>query len=61
MKKLDLKKKIDKDLRKLLSEKRASLREFKFALSGSKIKDIKKAKNLRKEIARILTELNSRK
>jgi len=61
MKKTDLKNKIDKDLNKTLSEKRAELREFRFGLSGSKTKNIKKGKNLRKEIARILTELNLRK
>jgi len=61
MKKTDLKKKIDKDLNKILSEKRTELREFRFGLSGSKTKDIKKGKNLRKEIARVLTELNLRK
>ncbi len=59
-KKIDLKNKIDKDLEKLLSEKRAGLREFRFGLSGSKTKDIKKGRGLRKETARILTELNSR-
>lgn len=61
MEKTDLKKKIDKDLNKALSEKRAELREFRFSLSGSKIKNIKKGRTLRKEIARILTELTSRK
>ena len=59
-KKADLKNKIDKDLNKTLSDLRAELREFRFGLSGSKTKDIKKGKNLRKEIARILTELNKR-
>ena len=59
--KIDLKKKIDKDLNKALAEKRAGLREFRFGLSGSKTKDIKKGKNLRKETARILTEINNRK
>ncbi len=61
VKKIDLKKKTDKDLDKLLVEKRAGLREFRFGLSGSKTKDIKKGKNLRKETARVLTEINNRK
>ncbi|MCK4918212.1 MAG: 50S ribosomal protein L29 [Candidatus Pacebacteria bacterium] len=61
MEKTDLKKKIDKDLNKILSEKRTELREFRFSLSGSKIKNIKKGRSLRKEIARILTELTLRK
>ncbi|MCK5021683.1 MAG: 50S ribosomal protein L29 [Candidatus Pacebacteria bacterium] len=60
VKKIDLKKKTEKDLHKSLLEKRAELREFRFALSGSKIKNIKKARALRRMIARILTELNFR-
>ena len=60
-KKIDLKKKTDKDLDKILAEKRAGLREFRFGLSGSKTKDIKKGRGLRKEIARAFTELNNRK
>lgn len=59
-KKTDLKNKTDKDLNKALSERRAELREFRFGLSGSKTKDIKKGRSLRKETARILTELNNR-
>ncbi|MFH1402422.1 MAG: 50S ribosomal protein L29 [Patescibacteria group bacterium] len=60
-KKTDLKNKIDKDLHKVLSEKRTGLREFRFGLSGSKTRNVKKGRNTRKEIARILTELNVRK
>lgn len=53
------KKSID-DLQKLLAEKREALRLFRFGISGSKLKNVKEGKGLRKEIARILTELNSR-
>ncbi len=51
----------ESDLHKVLAEKRKSLREFRFGVSGSKVKNIKEARNLRKEIARILTDLGSRK
>ena len=58
---VDIKTKKETDLHKELAEKRKSLREFRFGVAGSKIKNIKEAKNLRKEIARILTELNARR
>jgi len=56
-----LKTKKDTDLHKELVDKRKSLREFRFGVAGSKIKNIKEARNLRKYVARILTELNTRK
>ncbi len=51
----------ESDIQKELAEKRKSLREFRFGVSGSKVKNIKEARNLRKEIARILTDLGNRK
>ncbi len=56
-----LKDKKDTDLYKELSEKRKSLREFRFGIAGSKVKNIKEARNLRRGIASLLTEVNSRK
>lgn len=56
----DIKSKKDADLNKELIEKRKSLREFRFGVAGSKIKNIKEARNLKRDIARILTELNNR-
>lgn len=50
-----------KDLIKNLQEKRTQLREFRFGVSGSKIKNVKEAVSLRKDIARILTKLNAQK
>jgi ribosomal protein L29 len=35
-----------------------SLREFRFKAVGSKSKNVKEAKNLRKQIAQALTEMN---
>ncbi len=48
------------DLHKLLSEKREAGRVFRFGVSGSKVKNVKEGMKLRKEVARILTELSSR-
>ena len=49
------------DLHKELGEKRETLRKFRFDVSGSKIKNVKEALALRKQIARILTLLRIRK
>ncbi len=54
----DLLKKTEKELQTLLKEKREALRVFKFALSGSKTRNVKEGSLLRKDIARILTVLN---
>ena len=51
----------EKDLQKLLAEKREALRSFTFNISGSKITNTKTAKTLKKDIARILTILNKGK
>ncbi len=53
--------KSDKDLIKTLNEKREALRAFHFGLSGSKVKNHKEGRGIRKEIARVMTELNARK
>ncbi len=46
---------------KLLSEKREVVRAFRFDITGSTKKNVKVSVTSRKEIARILTELNIRK
>jgi len=48
------------DLRKLVGEKREALRRLRFAVAGSKNRNVKEAATLRKRIARALTELNKR-
>ena len=45
------------DLRKLVEEKREELRHLRFAVAGSKNRNVKEARTLRKQIARALTEL----
>jgi len=60
MKKTDYKTKKDADLAKELKQKREMLRKFRFGASGSKVKDVKAGKNLKKDVARILTEVKVR-
>jgi len=56
----DIAKKNDAELQKLLTEKRQSLRDFRFSLAGSGLRDVKQGANTRKEIARIVTEMQAR-
>lgn len=49
------------DLQSLVAQKREELRALRFSVAGSKNRNVKLAKTLRKEIARGLTELNARK
>lgn len=56
----DLKTKSDGDLQKTLDEKRKALLDFRFDVSGTGKRNAKDAVNLKKDIARILTELNTR-
>ena len=58
MKKTNYKGKPREDLIKALYEKRTSLRAFRFGEAGSKTRNVKEGSALRKDIARILTELN---
>jgi len=59
MKIKDIKNKNTEDLSKLLKEKREELREFRFGTSGSKAKNVKATSALKKDVARILTHVNS--
>lgn len=56
----DIKTQSEKDLVKLVLEKREHLREARFNVSGTKIKDVRDQRNTKKDIARILTELRKR-
>ncbi len=55
----EFKNKSKKDLFKTLNEKKDALQNFRFGGAGSKSKNVKEGKNIRKDIARILTEINS--
>jgi ribosomal protein L29 len=62
MKKMhDIRKQSEKELTKMLWEERAALRQFRFDIAGSKVKNIKGGANHKKTIARILTEMALRK
>lgn len=48
------------DLANLLAEKRGALRVFRFGSTGGKAKNVKEGKNLRKEMARIMTTFSAK-
>ena len=54
----NFKNKTEKELQKSLAEKRNKLREFRFKIAKGKIKNVKEASLVRKDVARILTEVN---
>jgi ribosomal protein L29 len=57
----DLIKKTEKELITLLQEKRLSLRNFRFSVAGSNVRNVKEGNVLRKDIARILTVMSKNK
>lgn len=58
MKSSELKNKDKKTLGGMLTEKREALRAFRFGSAGSKTRNVKEGFGLKKDIARILTEIN---
>jgi ribosomal protein L29 len=56
----ELKEKNVADLTKLVAEKREELRKLRFGVAGSAMRNVHASKNLRREIAQILTEITSR-
>lgn len=61
MKTKDISNKTPSDLTRLIAEKREALRVFRFGAAGAKTKNVKEGREIRKDIARILTVLNSKK
>ncbi|HYF29203.1 MAG TPA: 50S ribosomal protein L29 [Candidatus Paceibacterota bacterium] len=59
-KKTSFKDKDVQELRKLLAEKREELREARFAATGARVKDVNQAAKIRKDIARLLTEITAK-
>lgn len=47
-------------LQKSLTDKREALRTFRFGAAGSRSRNVREGRNLRKEIAQIMTELRER-
>ena len=60
-KKTTLKDTSKEDLKKLLSEKREELRKLRFEAAGARPKDSNAPAKVRKEIARIMTELSAKR
>ena len=58
MKTADVRKKNRTDLVKLLHELATELREFRFGMAGGAKKNIRRARTVRRNIARIKTVLN---
>ena len=61
MKKTSYKGKSREDLIKALNDKREELRSFAFGMAGAKTRNVNAGSQARKEVARILTELNAQK
>ncbi len=50
----------EKDIKTFVNEKKAKLADFRFNISGGKMKNVKEGVALRKEIAQALTILNAK-
>lgn len=48
------------ELQKMVADKREALRAFRFGGAGSRTRDVRAGRTLRREIAQILTELRAR-
>jgi ribosomal protein L29 len=59
-KKLNLTEKSAEDLTKLLVEKREELRKLRFSMVSRSVKDSSEPRQLRADIARIMTEMGAR-
>jgi ribosomal protein L29 len=57
----DLLKKNTVELKALIFEKKLALRNFRFSVAGSNVRNVKDGNILRKDIARIFTLLNKKK
>lgn len=57
----ELQKKEVKDLQQLLAQTRDKLRELRFKDANKQLKNVRQIRSLKKEVARILSVLNSRK
>lgn len=60
-KKKSVKGKEEGELRGLIEKKREELRSLRFSAAGSKNRNVKMSRELRKEIARALTEVQAQK
>ncbi len=58
MKASEIKQKPENELRKLFKENRERLQRLHFDLASGKVKNVRKIRQIKKDIARILTILN---
>lgn len=56
----ELRKKSREELKKLLTDHRERLRNLKFDLAAGKVKNVREIRELKKDIARVLTMSKSR-
>ena len=57
----DIKLKSQAELQKILNSSREKLRELRFKVSQSQLKNIREIRSLRKKIAKILTLINQKR
>lgn len=57
----DIQKMSVEEIQKSLADKRVALRTFRFGGAGSRTRNVREGRTLRKEIARLLTEVNARR
>ena len=60
MKKTDFTKYSIQDLHKEVTDKREALRNFRFGSAGSRSRNTREGRGIRKEIARLMTEVSAR-
>jgi ribosomal protein L29 len=56
----DFKKYSVEDLHKEISQKREALRSFRFGGAGSRTRNVREGRTLKRDIARMMTELTAR-
>ena len=61
MKIKELREKNTEELKKLLADKRETLRKLRFDVSSKQIKNVRELRNTKKDIARILTLIREKK
>jgi ribosomal protein L29 len=58
--KSDIKTKTKQDLEMMIKDKREDLKNFRFGISGSRVKNVKEARTIKKDIARAMTLLRQK-
>jgi len=58
MKISEIKQKSQNELRRILAEKHEKLRQLRFDLASGKVKNVREIRQIKKDIARIMTILN---